>query len=166
MAILTQPAILRFRYDDETSNWENSTVIGFQLLLTTPLLASEPVTVVIEETTIEQKTSLFVYGYAEGVDRRQAVSITIRDRDAKTLELKAETNKIGNWSVEAVDISPLGDGRITITALIQDEAGRTVAQTTATTVLDTSFDLVAFMNKHFAATIFLLMVTLLLWGFP
>jgi C4-dicarboxylate transporter DctM subunit len=134
--------------------------------LTTPLLASEPVTVVIEETTIEQKTNLFVYGYAEGVDRRQAVSITIRDRDAKTLELKAETNKIGNWSIEAVDISPLGDGRITITALIQDEAGRTVAQTTATTVLDTSFDLVAFMNKHFAATIFLLMVTLLLLGFP
>ena len=67
-----------------------------------PLLASDPVTVVIEETTIEQKTNLFVYGYAEGVDRRQEVSITLHDRDAKTLELKAETNDIGNWGIEDV----------------------------------------------------------------
>jgi hypothetical protein len=52
-------------------------LLVFSCFLTTPLLASEPVTVVIEETTIEQKTNLFVYGYAEGVDRRQAVSITV-----------------------------------------------------------------------------------------
>ena len=73
-------------------------------LSTTPLFASDPITVVIEETTIEQKTTLFVYGYAEGVDRRQTVTITVRDRDAKTLELQTETNKIGNWRVEAVDL--------------------------------------------------------------
>jgi tripartite ATP-independent transporter DctM subunit len=135
-------------------------------LLPNPLFASDPVTVVIEETTIEQKTNLFVYGYAEGVDRRQEVSITVTDRKAKTLELLAETNKIGNWGIEAVDISTLSDGKIIITAAITDEAGKTVAQTTSTAVLDTSFSLFAFMNKHFAATIFLLMVTLLLLGFP
>jgi hypothetical protein len=138
----------------------------FSCFLTTPLLASDPVTVVIEETTIEQKTNLFVYGYAEGVDRWQEVRITISDSEAKTLELKAETNKIGNWSVEEVDISTLGDGEIIITAEIKDEAGKTVAQTTAAAVLDTSFSLTEFMNKHFAVTIFFLMVTLLMLGFP
>lgn len=138
----------------------------FSCLLAAPLLASDPVTIVIEETTIDQKTILFVYGYAEGVDRRQEVNITISDRDAKTLELKAETNKIGNWSVEDIDIGTLSDGEIAITAAITDEAGEILAQTDSMAVLDTSFDLFEFMNRHFASTIFLLMVTLLLLGFP
>ena len=138
----------------------------FSCFLTTPLLASDPVTVVIEETTIEQKIKLFVYGYAEGVDRWQEVNITLSDSDDKTLELKAETNKIGNWSAEEVDISTLSDGKITIAAVLKDEAGKTMAQTTATVVLDTSFSFAEFMKKHFAATIFILMVTLLMLGFP
>lgn len=138
----------------------------FSCLLAAPLLASDPVTIVIEETTIDQKTKLFVYGYAEGVDRRQEVNITISDRNAKTLELKAETNKIGNWSVEDIDIGTLSDGEIAITAAITDEAGEILAQTDSMAVLDTSFDLFEFMNRHFASTIFLLMVTLLLLGFP
>jgi tripartite ATP-independent transporter DctM subunit len=129
-------------------------------------MASEPVTIVIEETTIEQKIKLFVYGYAEGVDPGQEVSITLRDHDAKTLELKAEINKIGNWSIEEVDIGTLGDGKITITAAIENEAAKTLSQTTSTAVLDTSFSLFEFMKKHFASTIFLLMVSLLLLGFP
>jgi hypothetical protein len=129
-------------------------------------LASDPFTVVIEETAIEQKTNLFVYGYAEGVDSRQAVSITLHDRNAKTLEFKAETNDIGNWGIEAVDVSALSDGKITINAAITDEAGQIMAQTSATAVLDTRFSFIEFMNKHFAATIFLLMVSLLLLGFP
>jgi tripartite ATP-independent transporter DctM subunit len=146
--------------------WKLVLLSVFSCLLTTPLLASDPVTVAIEETTIEQKTILFVYGYAEGVDRWQEVNITLSDSDAKMLELKAETNKIGNWSAEEIDISALSDGQITITAVIKDEAGKTMAQTTSTAVLDTSFSLAAFMKKHFAATIFLLMVCLLLLGFP
>jgi endo-beta-N-acetylglucosaminidase D len=93
-------------------------LLFFSCLLTTPLLASDPVTVVIEETTIEQKTKLFVYGYAEGVDRWQEVSITLSDAGSKTLELTAETNKLGNWGVEEVDISALSDGKITITAVV------------------------------------------------
>jgi tripartite ATP-independent transporter DctM subunit len=141
-------------------------LVVFSCWWTSPLLASDPVTVVIEETTIEQKTNLFVYGYAEGVDSRQEVSITLHDRDAKTLELKSETNDIGNWGVDEIDISTLSDGKITIVAALKDEAGKTIAQTTSTSVLDTSFNLVEFMKKHFAATIFLLMVSLLLLGFP
>jgi C4-dicarboxylate transporter, DctM subunit len=138
----------------------------FSCVLSTPLLASGPVTVVIEETKIEQKTELFVYGYAEGVDSFQKVSITLRDSEAKTLERTAETNKIGNWELEAVDIGALRDGRIAIAAVIKDDAGKILAQTTSMAVLDTSFSLFDFMNKHFAAVIFLLMVSLLLLGFP
>jgi len=55
----------------------------FSYFLATPLLASDPVTVVIEETTIEQKTKLFVYGYAEGVNKWQEVSITLNDSGSK-----------------------------------------------------------------------------------
>ena len=141
-------------------------LLFFSYFLTTPLLASDPVTLVIEEVTIEQKTKLFVYGYAEGVDRWQEVRITLSDSDSKTLELNVETNKIGNWSAEEIDISTFSDGKIIITAVLEDEAGKILAQTTATAVLDTSFNLAEFMKKHFAATIFLLMVTLLLLGFP
>ena len=141
-------------------------LLVFSCFLTTPLLASDPVIVVIEEVTIEQKTKLFVYGYAEGVDRWQEVRITLGDSDSKTLELKVETNKIGNWSAEEIDIGTLSDGKINITAVLEDEAGKILAQTTATAVLDTSFNLAEFMKNHFAATIFLLMVTLLLLGFP
>jgi len=141
-------------------------LLVFSCFLTTPLLASDPVIVVIEEVTIEQKTKLFVYGYAEGVDRFQEVRITLSDSDSKTLELVAETNKIGNWSAEEIDISTLSDGKIIIAAVLEDEEGKILAQTTATTVLDTSFNLAEFMKKHFAATIFLLMVALLLLGFP
>jgi C4-dicarboxylate transporter, DctM subunit len=141
-------------------------LFAFSCFLTMPLFASESVTVVIEETMIEQKTKLFVYGYAEGVVRRQEVNITLRDGDAKSLELTALTNKIGNWGVEEVDISTLSDGKITITAMLKDEAGKIMAQTTSFAVLDTSFSFVAFMKNHFAATIFLLMVILLLLGFP
>jgi endo-beta-N-acetylglucosaminidase D len=119
--------------------------------LTTPLLASDPVTVVIEETTIEQKTNLFVYGYAEGVDRRQEVSITLSDRNAKTLELTAEINKIGNWGVEEVDISTLSDGKIAIAAAIIDDAGIRLARTNSTAVLDTSFNLCRVHEKAFCS---------------
>ena len=118
----------------------------FTCFLCTPLLASDPVTVVIEETLIEQKTKLFLYGYAEGVDRWQKVHMTLSDSEAKSLELTAETNKIGNWGIEEVDISALSDGKINITAMLKDETGKILAQTTATAVLDTSFSFVDFMN--------------------
>jgi len=141
-------------------------LIVFSCLLTSPLLASDPVTVVIAETVIEQKTTIFVYGYAEGVDRRQAVHITLRDKDAKRIELTAEINKFGNWGVEDVDIGTLSDGTISITAMLKNDAGKIMAQATTTAVLDNSFNFVAWLNQHFASTIFLLMVVLLLLGFP
>ncbi len=134
--------------------------------LTTPLMASDPVRIVIEETVIDQKTLLSVYGYAEGVEPWQTVSITLSDEKSAIIEQTPEINKIGNWGVEVVDIGAFKDGNITITAVVKDDRGNIVAQTGSSAVLDTSFSFVGFMNNHFAATIFLLMVILLLLGFP
>jgi C4-dicarboxylate transporter, DctM subunit len=141
-------------------------LIVFSCLLSPPVLASDPVTLAIEETVIEQKTILFLYGYAEGVDRWQEVRVTLRDKNDKRIELTAEINNFGNWGVEEVDIGALGDGTISITAMLKDDAGKTMAQTATTAVLDTSFSFTAFLNQHFAGAIFLLMVILLLLGFP
>jgi len=134
--------------------------------LAAPLRASEPVLIEIVETALAEKTSLSVYGYAEGVDESREVRVTLSDARSATIELTSETNRIGNWEVEGVDIRTLGDGEIHITASIEDGAGQRVAQTEASTVLDRSFSLVAYMNDHLAGTIFLLMVVLLLLGFP
>ncbi|HKJ97278.1 MAG TPA: TRAP transporter large permease subunit, partial [Desulfotignum sp.] len=141
-------------------------LIFLSCLSASPLLASNPVTVVIEETVIAEKTTIFVYGYAEGVDRRQKVSVTLRDKNGQRIELDAKINNFGNWGVEGVDIGTLSDGTITITAMLKDDTGKTMAQATATAVLDTSFSVAAFLNQHFAGAIFLLMVMLLLLGFP
>jgi len=129
-------------------------------------MASDPVRIVIEETVIDQKTLLSVYGYAEGVEPWQTVSITLNDEKSAIIEQTPEINKIGNWGVEVVDIGAFKDGNITITAVVKDDRGNIVAQTGSSAVLDTSFSFVGFMNNHFAATIFLLMVILLLLGFP
>ncbi|MFO7912827.1 MAG: TRAP transporter large permease subunit [Desulfotignum sp.] len=141
-------------------------LIVLSCLLSSPVPASNPATVVIEETVIAQKTTIFVYGYAEGVDSRQKISVTLNDKNDQGIELDAKINQFGNWSVEGVDIGTLSDGTITITAMVKDDTGKTMAQAAATAVLDTSFSFVAFLNQHFAGAIFLLMVVLLLLGFP
>ncbi len=135
-------------------------------LLATPILAYSPATVVIEETLIEQKTNIFVYGYTEEVEPWETVNITFKDKTGAIIEQTPKINKIGNWKVEEVDISSFSDGSITIAATVKDDRGNIVAQTEAQAFLDTSFSIAGFMKEHFAATIFLLMVVLLLLGFP
>ncbi|MDM8517470.1 TRAP transporter large permease [Desulfobacterales bacterium HSG16] len=130
------------------------------------LSASYDIRVVIEETVMEQKTLLSVYGYAEGVEPWQTVSITLTDEKGATIEQDPKINKIGNWEVEALDISTFADGRIDISAEVKDDRGTIVAQAGSETVLDRSFSLMDFLNKHFALSIFLLMIVLLLLGFP
>jgi len=132
----------------------------------TSLFASDSVRVVIEETVIDQETLLSVYGFAEGVEPWQTLSITLGDEKGAIIELTPKINKIGNWGVEALDISTFADGSIAITAVVKDDRGNIVAQTDSNTVLDTSFSLIGFLNKHFALSIFLLMIVLLLLGFP
>ncbi len=142
-----------------------TTILFFFILLPSQLLASPPITVAIEETTIAQKTLLSVYGYAEGVERWQEITITATDTNGNTLSFSAQTNKIGNWEVEQVDISTLSDGAIAIRANLTNDAGEKVSAASSA-FLNTSFSMVDYMNKHFASTIFLLMVVLLLLGFP
>lgn len=144
-------------------------VVLFSLLtgfLAMPLQASQPPIIEIVETAVTEKTSLSVYGYAEGVHESQQVVVTLRDANSESIELTAETNMIGNWEVKGVDVSTLVDGEIHITALIKDGAGERIAQAEARAVLDRSFNLTEYMNDHLAGTIFLLMVVLLLLGFP
>ena len=50
--------------------------------------------------------------------------------------------------------------------MVKDDRGNIAAQTDSNAVLDTSFSLIGFLNKHFALSIFLLMIALLLLGFP
>ena len=136
------------------------------LSLHVSLHASAPVNLFIEETAITEKTNLSVYGYAEGVGSSREVKVALTDAKGKQIERQSETTIIGNWEVEDIDIGALRDGEIGITAFIEDEAGQRIAQVDSTVLLDRSFNLTAFMNAHFAATIFLLMVILLLLGFP
>lgn len=143
-----------------------SLIVIISCFLALPLLASDPVTVMIEETALDQQTLLSVYGYAEGVEERSEVTVTLSDSDAHKIERTARTNSFGNWGVEEVDISRFSDGEISIDAMLKDNTGETVAQTSSAIVLDTSFNLIAFLNKHFAITIFLVMIVLLLMGFP
>ena len=136
----------------------------------TSLFASDPVRVVIEETVLDQKTDqktlLSVYGFAEGVEPWQMLSITLGDEKGAIIEQTPKINKLGNWGVEALDISAFADGSIAITAVVKDDRENIVAQTDSNTVLDTSFSLIGFLNKHFALSIFVLMIVLLLLGFP
>ncbi len=145
-------------------------LLAISCLWATSLFASDPVRVVIEETVLDQKTDqeilLSVYGFAEGVEPWQTLSITLSDEKGAIIEQIPEINKIGNWGVEAVDISAFADGIIAITAVVKDDRGNIVAQTNSSAVLDTSFSLIGFLNKHFALSIFLLMIVLLLLGFP
>ncbi|MCG8688365.1 MAG: TRAP transporter large permease, partial [Desulfobacterales bacterium] len=131
-----------------------------------PSIFASEAFVVIEETVIKQKTLLSVYGYAEGVEPWETVRITLTDEAGVTIEKAPTINKIGNWEMEAVDISAFTDGIITIQAVVKDDRENIVVQTDAEAVLDTSFSLMDFMNKHFALSIFLLMIVLLLLGFP
>jgi len=132
----------------------------------TSLFASDPVRVVIEETVMDQKILLSVYGFAEGVEPWQMLSITLGDEKGAIIEQTPKINKLGNWGVEALDISAFADGSIAITAVVKDDRENIVAQTDSNTVLDTSFSLIGFLNKHFALSIFVLMIVLLLLGFP
>ncbi len=131
-----------------------------------PSVSASKAFVVIEETGIEQKTLLSVYGYAEGVEPWETVTITLTDEAGAIIEQTPKINKIGNWEMEAVDISTFTDGIITIKAVVKDDRENIIVQTDSEAVLDTSFSLMEFMNRHFAISIFLLMIVLLLLGFP
>jgi len=141
-------------------------LLAVSCLWATSLFAADSARVVIEETVIDQKALFSVYGFAEGVEPGQPLTITLGDEKGAIIEQSPEINKIGNWGVEAMDLSAFADGVIAITAVVKDDRGRIVAQTDSTAVLDTSFSFIQFLNTHFALSIFLLMIVLLLLGFP
>jgi tripartite ATP-independent transporter DctM subunit len=143
-----------------------SSVLFLCMFFILPAFADEQIKIEIEETVLEQKTKLFVYGYAEGIDHRQNIHIKISGSDSKAVEFTTKVNKIGNWKLEEIDISLLNDGNIDIRAFVKNDKAEILAQADSTTLLDTSFSLVDYLKNHFAAAVFILMITLLLLGFP
>lgn len=151
----------------------------FILLLALPILslvsglfpagslhAADQPRVVIEETVIAQQVFLSVYGFAEEVEPWQKVHITLTDEAGTRIDQRPKINQIGNWGAEDLDISSLADGTISIRARVEDDRGSVVAESKSSIVLDRSFSLMDFLNRYFALSIFLLMIVLLLLGFP
>lgn len=126
--------------------------------------ANSDIKLVIEESVLEQKSLLSVYGYAEGDVEKHPIKVVLTDNSGNTFKQTVQTNAFGNWSIEAVDIAHFNDGKIEISAFI--EKGNDLAQTNRTIVLNRGFNIFEYLKTHFGLTVFILMIVLLLLGFP
>jgi len=136
-------------------------------------LGAQNVTLYIDETATsktEEGFTLTVYGSSESDDffshKWQSVDIEIKDADGTAIHDSTETTKNGMWEFYETDISALRDGTIAITATMHDQNGAVLATINDQIVKDTSFSFNEFLQNHLALAIFLLMVVLLLLGFP
>lgn len=130
-----------------------------------------PVTLYFDEITIEDKTNLFIYGSAESEDfnshKWQVVNVKVKDSKNKVLTFDIESDKRGLWEVENIDIKDFSDGNLDIQVKMMTEDGEVLASLSSTdTVKDTSFKLTEYLKDNLSASIFTLMVILLLLGFP
>lgn len=141
--------------------------------LVIPTIVNANVTMYVDETIItkeENKYLVTVYGSSESEDfdshKWQMVNIKFNDDQSHVVKFETETDKKGRWEVEDINLAKLSDGDITITATMKDEYGKNISSIESTLKKDTSFNLYEYMQKHLAASIFILMVILLLLGFP
>jgi hypothetical protein len=135
--------------------------------------SAQNVTLYIDETTTAKTESGFmltVYGSSESEDffshKWQSVDIEIKDAKGNTVDDSTETAKNGMWEFYETDISSLSDGNIEITATMHNQDGAVLASITHGVFKDTSFSFNEFLQNNLALMIFLLMVVLLLLGFP
>jgi len=144
--------------------------ITFTFLFITSSLSAQNVSVLVDEAVIENKTQLFVYGTSESEDfdshRWQKINVLIKDSQSNTENYTTETNKKGNWSIDEADLTELGDGKITIDITMLSEDNKLLAKANTYVTKDTSFKLTEYLREHLATSIFVLMVVLLLSGFP
>ena len=124
----------------------------------------------IDESVLENKTQLYIYGSSESEDfdshKWQLVKVLIKDSKNKILEFDAETNKKGRWNIDDINLSTLADGKINIEATIITKDNQLLANANSFISKDTSFKLTEYLREHLALCIFTLMVVLLLLGFP
>lgn len=142
------------------------------LLLSTFSFAGDAVRLYVDEIVTEKEEDSFyltVYGSSEAQDddnhRWRPIEIALSD-GSKTILKSVESDKQGLWEIIGVDISQLDDGDISIIATMSTHAGETLATLSENIDKDTSFQLYVFLQNHLAASIFVLMVVLLLMGFP
>ncbi len=133
--------------------------------------SKESVTLYFDEIAIEDKVNLFIYGSAESEDfsshKWQIINLKIKDKKNKELSFSTESDKNGFWEVENIDIKDLSDGKLNIEVKMISEEGALLASLIDTsTIKDTSFKITEFLKNHLSASIFSLMVILLLLGFP
>jgi len=144
--------------------------ITLTFLFITSSLSAQNVSILVDEAVIENKTQLFVYGISESEDfdshRWQKVNVIIKDSESNSKTYTSETNKKGNWSIDEADLTELSDGKITIEITMLSEENKVLANANTSVTKDTSFKLTEYLKDHLATSIFVLMVILLLSGFP
>jgi tripartite ATP-independent transporter DctM subunit len=133
--------------------------------------SKENVTLYFDEIAIEDKVNLSIYGSAESEDfsshKWQIVNVKVKDSKNKELLFSTETDKKGFWEVENIDIKDFSDGKLNIEVKMMTEDGEVLASLVdKNTIKDTSFKITEFLKNHLSASIFSLMVILLLLGFP
>ncbi|WP_298754488.1 TRAP transporter large permease [uncultured Arcobacter sp.] len=148
--------------------------IGLFLILSFSIssFAKDSVTMYLDEVEIDNKElKLSIYGSAESEDfdshKWQIVNIEVIDLKSNTLDFEVESDKRGFWEIEDIDITSLSDGELLINATMVNEKNQELGLISdKNTIKDTSFKLDEYLKEHLAISIFLLMVVLLLSGFP
>ncbi len=147
-------------------------ILSFILSISLPSLAEDSVTMYFDEIAIDNKNlELSIYGSAESEDfdshKWQLVNIEIIDSKSEKIKLETESDKRGFWEIENIDISKLSDGQIKINTLMLNENNEEIGEISNNkTIKDTSFKLTEYLKEHLAISIFILMLILLLIGFP
>lgn len=142
-------------------------LVGFSI----SAFSKENITLYFDEIAIEDKVNLSIYGSAESEDfsshKWQIINVKVKDSKNKELLFSTETDKKGFWEVENIDIKDFSDGKLNIEVKMMTEDGEVLASLVdENTIKDTSFKITEFLKNHLSASIFSLMVILLLLGFP
>ncbi len=142
-------------------------LVGFSI----SAFSKENITLYFDEIAIEDKVNLSIYGSAESEDfsshKWQIINVKVKDSKNKELLFSTETDKKGFWEVENIDIKDFSDGKLNIEVKMMTEDGEVLASLVdKNTIKDTSFKITEFLKNHLSASIFSLMVILLLLGFP
>ena len=142
------------------------------LIFTTVAYAGDAVTLYIDEIVTEKDEEGFfvtVYGDSEAEDfdnhRWRIVDVEISD-GVNTVLKTIESDRNGMWDIIGIDLSHFDDGELTVDATMSTDEGTILATASSTAYKDTSFKFYEFLQSHLAASVFAMMVFLLLMGFP
>jgi hypothetical protein len=110
---------------DKAGNVEHQKQVWFQIYLLPPVLYVDPLTPV----NLASHLKLPVEGWATA---GTTVHVTITDALGHSIAATTKANAAGQWSLGAVDVHTLADGRLTLRAVDANQAGRTTQVRTTT----------------------------------